>query len=293
MSELRLVCFACVVIGYCFGLFQTAYLYSHARNIDIKKEGSGNAGTTNMFRVMGLKAGLVTFLGDIAKLVAAVFLTRFIFLTVFSLPIDLSALTLYTGTGVVLGHNFPCYLKFKGGKGVATSAAIVFCTWDWKYILIGAVVFFAVALLTKYISLSSMMMMISFAIASVVFNCLGITKVAQPWRIDCMIIACFLAALCIFQHRANIGRIIKGTESRFSFKQEKKEAKINGEIVQEQIAENKAERKEFKDTKHEAKSEYHKMKKELRAGRKEAKREYKKVKRSKPYKRKNNHNNTR
>lgn len=288
MTNLRLICFACVVIGYIFGLFQTAYLYSHARNIDIKKEGSGNAGTTNMFRVMGWKAGLITFLGDIAKLVAAVFLTRIIFLNVLGLPIDMSALTLYTGTGVVLGHNFPCYLKFKGGKGVATSAAIVFCTWDWKYILIGAVIFFGIAFTTKYVSLSSMCMMLSFAIASIIFNTLGITKVAAEWRIDCTIIACFLAALCIFQHRSNIGRIVHGTESRFSFKKEKKEAKENGVVVQEQIAENKAERREFKETKHEAKEKYHEMKHELRVDKKNAKKAYKKVKKSKPYKRKSN-----
>lgn len=281
MVQLRLICAACVIIGYCFGLFQTAYIYSSTRNIDIKKEGSGNAGTTNMFRVMGLKAGLVTFIGDIAKLVAAVFFTRIIFLSICGLQIDITALTLYTGVGVVLGHDFPFYLKFKGGKGVATSAAIVFCTWEWKYILIGAAVFFAAAFITKYISLSSMLMMLVFAISSVIFNCVGITKVAQPWRLDCMIIACFLAALCIFQHRSNIVRIIKGTERKFSFKQEKKEARENGEIVQEQIAENKAERREYKETKHEAKEKYHELKKE-------AHREYKQTKKNKPYKRKNN-----
>lgn len=103
----------CVAIGYAFGLIQSGYLYGRINHIDIRQHGSGNAGSTNVLRVMGTKAGAVVFLGDFFKAVAAICLVRVLFASG-SDSVDL--LALYAGLGVTLGHNFPFYLRFKGGR---------------------------------------------------------------------------------------------------------------------------------------------------------------------------------
>ena len=105
----RLICLA---VGYVCGLFQTGYLVGKMNHIDIRKEGSGNSGTTNALRVLGWKAGIFTFLGDVLKCVAAYFIVRFMYRGSDCLPL----LVMYAGAGVTLGHNFPFYMNFKGGK---------------------------------------------------------------------------------------------------------------------------------------------------------------------------------
>ena len=113
----------CVAIGYVFGLFQTSYIYGKMHGIDIRTQGSGNAGTTNALRVLGKKAGAITFLGDALKCVAAVLLVQALFGASHG---DIRPLlAIYAGAGVVLGHNFPFYLGFKGGKGIAASAGMM------------------------------------------------------------------------------------------------------------------------------------------------------------------------
>lgn len=275
---MRVICLLCLVLGYGFGLIQTAYLYANSRNIDIQNEGSGNAGTTNMIRVMGIRAGMITFLGDIAKLVLAVLLVKAVFIWFLHLNIDPMTLVLYTGFGVVLGHNYPFYLGFKGGKGVAVSAAVIVCLWDWRLILICAVVFFAVAIATKYISLASMCMMAAFVISFVIFILTDVIHINDRWKPDTIILAVLLAALCIWQHRSNISRLAMGLESKFSFSSQKKEASEAGELVQAQVKQNKEDRREYRTEKREAKAEYKEIKRE-------AKEEYKKIRMYKPTKR--------
>ena len=102
----------CVVIGYLLGLIQTGYIYGKINKIDIRKHGSGNAGTTNALRTLGWKAGVITFIGDCLKCVLAVTLVRLLF----SQNSHVELYAMYTGLGAVLGHNFPFYLNFKGGK---------------------------------------------------------------------------------------------------------------------------------------------------------------------------------
>ena len=99
----------CIVIGYIFGLIQSGYLYGKANHMDIRQYGSGNAGSTNVLRVMGKKAGAIVFLGDFFKAVLAMAVCRLLFKG--NEEVDL--LALYAGLGVTLGHNFPFYLKFK------------------------------------------------------------------------------------------------------------------------------------------------------------------------------------
>ena len=114
----RLICLA---VGYVCGLLQTGYLVGKMNHIDIRKQGSGNAGTTNALRVIGWKAGIMTFFGDVFKCVAAVVIVCLLYRGSDCLPL----LAMYAGTGVTLGHNFPFYMGFKGGKGIAVMAGLV------------------------------------------------------------------------------------------------------------------------------------------------------------------------
>ena len=109
----------CLGVGYCLGLFQTSYILGRLHGIDIRNYGSGNAGTTNMMRTMGTKAGLITFAGDCLKCILAVSLVRVLFHAQYSSMMHL--LVLYAAAGVILGHNFPFYLNFRGGKGIAVA----------------------------------------------------------------------------------------------------------------------------------------------------------------------------
>ena len=112
----RLVCLA---VGYLFGIFQTGYIYGRVHGIDIRKYGSGNSGSTNALRVMGKKAGLTVFLGDFLKTVIPCMAVRFVFK---DQPDYAYVYMLYIGLGVILGHNYPFYLHFKGGKGIAAKS---------------------------------------------------------------------------------------------------------------------------------------------------------------------------
>ena len=147
----------CLLTGYVFGLFQTGYLYGRMNHIDIRNYGSGNSGTTNALRVLGKKAGLIVFLGDFFKMVLACFLVR---LVLGSDP-NTDLYVLYTGLGVVLGHNFPCYLHFKGGKGIASMAGLLI-SMDWRVALVCGVVFLITVILTRYVSLGSIFVVILF-----------------------------------------------------------------------------------------------------------------------------------
>lgn len=115
-----------LAIGYLFGLFTTGYFYAKHVHVDIRSMGSGNIGTTNTFRTLGKKAGILVFLGDGFKGVFAVLLVGLLFR---GYDIDIKILEAYAGLGAVLGHNFPVHLGFKGGKGIATTAGMMlaFC----------------------------------------------------------------------------------------------------------------------------------------------------------------------
>ena len=113
----------CIAIGYACGLFQTAYILGKIYHIDIRKQGSGNLGSTNVLRTLGKKAGALNLLCDCLKCIAAILIVRAIFGNSYGDILPL--LSLYAAAGCILGHNFPFYLNFKGGKGVAASNDIV------------------------------------------------------------------------------------------------------------------------------------------------------------------------
>ncbi len=129
----------CLLIGYAFGLFQTSYIYGRTKGIDIREHGSGNAGTTNALRTLGKKAGAITLAGDCIKCILAVLTVRLIFGA--SHPEMLKLLTVYAAAGTILGHNFPFYLGFRGGKGIAATAGLII-SFDWRITLVcGSAVF--------------------------------------------------------------------------------------------------------------------------------------------------------
>ena len=114
----------CVLLGYVFGMIQTSYFLGKAKGIDIRTKGSGNAGTTNTLRVLGPKAGLFVLACDILKTMIACFITKQVFVPQY--PEMSYLLVMYTAAGAILGHNFPFYLKFKGGKGTWLPQQTVF-----------------------------------------------------------------------------------------------------------------------------------------------------------------------
>ena len=208
----------CLCIGYVFGMFQTAYIYGRAHNIDIREHGSGNAGTTNALRTLGKKAALVVFIGDLLKAIIPSLIVRFVFRDIF--PDSMTLLVLYTGFGAVLGHNFPPYLKFKGGKGIATTGGFIISLGQWQLIAIGLTVFVLTVIITKYVSAGSLLMVLSVFITFVVVSRMGLVKglVETKTQYEALIVFFAFVALAYIRHKANIVRIFKGTENKLSFK---------------------------------------------------------------------------
>lgn len=205
----------CIAIGYICGLFQTGYLIGKLNHIDIRSKGSGNAGSTNALRVMGVKAGFLTLLGDCMKCVLAVIICRLLFQN--SLPDELPLLSLYAGVGATLGHNYPCWLKFKGGKGIAVLAAIYLITNPWMT-LSGIVVFVGVVALTRYVSLGSLLVSLLYPIELVIIGQMGIISMTANHMYELYAVGFFICALAWWRHRANIVRLSKGCENKFGKK---------------------------------------------------------------------------
>lgn len=203
----------CLIAGYVFGLFQTGYLVGRMKHIDIRQQGSGNAGTTNALRVMGWKAGAVTFAGDVLKCVLAVVLMRYVYRESGFAPV----LGMYAGLGATLGHNFPFYLKFKGGKGIAVLAGLIVSTSLWMVPVPLAAFGVAVAL-TRYVSLGSLLASTTFFLEMIMFGELGGFGLAWNYRLELYGIAFFLMLLAWIRHKENVRRLLAGNENQFGTK---------------------------------------------------------------------------
>lgn len=206
-----------LVIGYFFGAFQTGYIYGKLHGIDIREHGSGNAGATNTLRTLGMKAGVITFAGDCLKSVIAILLVTYFFGTDFAG--DARVLGLYAGLGAVLGHNFPFYLKFKGGKGIACTAGVVFAVCP-QAVPACLAVFVLCLWLTKYVSLGSILMAALFIIQVVEFNMLGVLGLPVENILEYDILAIIFGVMAIWRHKANIERLLAGTENKVGSKKE-------------------------------------------------------------------------
>ena len=206
-----------LIIGYVIGNIETGYIFGKIHKMDIRNYGSGNAGATNTLRVLGAKAGLVVFLGDFCKSLIPCLVVRFIFRDNVSLSY---IYMLYIGLGVVLGHNFPFYLGFKGGKGVASTAGIILAL-DIRVAVVCLAVFIITVAITRYVSLGSIFVMIILIGMShfLVKFSYGFGEGASPMEFRLLTAA--VGLLSIFMHRANIKRLLGGTENKIGKKVEK------------------------------------------------------------------------
>lgn len=202
----------CLLIGYVFGLIQTAYFYGKAHGIDIRQHGSGNSGTTNALRVLGTKAGLIVFAGDCLKCMAAVWLVRLIFGS--SCHDIIYLLCLYAGAGAILGHNYPFYMHFRGGKGIAATAGMVLSFHPY-FIITGVILFFVPFFTTHFVSLGSLLVYAGLMIQLVVCGQTGLfPDMSQGQLIEMYILFACLLVMAYWKHRENIKRLIHGNERK-------------------------------------------------------------------------------
>jgi len=210
----------CLLLGYVFGLFQTAFFYGKAKGIDIRQHGSGNSGTTNALRVLGTKAGIIVFLGDCLKCIAVVALTKVLFGESHADRIYL--LCLYSAAGAILGHNYPFYMQFKGGKGIASSAGLMIAIHPF-FIPMVLTLFFGAFLLTHYVSLGSLLIYLGFVVEMIICGQSGVFEgMSQAVLNEMYIIAFLLAVMAYWRHRENIKRLLQGNERKtYLFKKNK------------------------------------------------------------------------
>lgn len=200
----------CLLLGYIIGCIQIAYLTGKVfGNIDIREHGSGNAGTTNVLRTLGKRAGLIVFIGDVFKAIFAFIIASIIFNgngTFISGNGTNILPGLYGGFGAVLGHCFPFYMKFKGGKGVACILGIILSINIGMAFTMYA---FGIAILIykRYISAASLSVCAIFPFFLYLFN----------YGLESIIVSIVISSLCFYLHRGNIKRIIDGTERTITF----------------------------------------------------------------------------
>ena len=193
------------VISYLIGSVSTGILLSKNTGTDIRSEGSRNPGATNMLRVMGTKMGVLTFIGDSLKAIIACLLGQWV------LPNNTFGIegfgTMLAGIFAVLGHNWPIFYDFRGGKGVASSVAVRLML-NPTYGLFCLGIFLLIIYFTEYISLGSLCLISCF-----VLLCL-LEREKNLWMIICSLL---LFALSLYRHRANISRLLHGTENKMTF----------------------------------------------------------------------------
>ena len=205
----------CLLIGYACGLIQTGFIVGKIKGIDIREYGSKNAGTTNVLRTMGAKYGIIVFIGDALKCILAVEICYLIFRT--SCPDYIRLLQLYGAAGTILGHNYPCYMKFRGGKGIASTAGFVISMGP-VFVLLGVITFFSTFFLTNYVSLGSILIYVGLFVEIVLFGEMGYFGFPDEIKRACLnefyIVFAFLFILAMFRHKENIKRLLHHCERK-------------------------------------------------------------------------------
>jgi acyl phosphate:glycerol-3-phosphate acyltransferase len=197
-----------VALGaYLIGSFPSGYIVGQINGVDLRKQGSGNIGATNALRVLGKKWGYLVFAADIFKgwlsvALAYTLATRFA-------PDQTVVAGVLAGLFSVLGHNFPIWLGFKGGKGIATSAGIIIALFPIWVFLCALVVWLSFFYTTRYVSVASILAAISLSISTAVLAFFG--------KCDRLLVAAALimTALAVWRHKSNIERLLSGTEKKF------------------------------------------------------------------------------
>ncbi|MBN1623067.1 MAG: glycerol-3-phosphate 1-O-acyltransferase PlsY [Clostridia bacterium] len=205
------------VVGYALGSVNSSVIVGKMHGVDIRTKGSGNAGLTNTLRVLGKKAAILVLAGDILKGVIAV-LAGILFSGWVAGTLG-AYYPVIAGTLAVIGHNWPVYFNFKGGKGILTTATVIFMV-DWKIGLTVLVLFVIIVFVTRYVSLGSIIGALVVPPAALIFG----------HDLVFIIFMLVLAALAIFRHSANIKRLIKGNENKLSFKGKQRDGSENGTV---------------------------------------------------------------
>lgn len=196
------------LISYLLGSIPAGYLAGRAKGVDIRKVGSGNIGATNVSRILGRKLGILVLLVDAlkgftaARFVPALALKLISLVAVVSAP-DPEYLGILAGITVVLGHNYTCWLRFKGGKGVATSAGVLLALMP-LVMLIALVVWLITSRLTRYVSVASIVAALSLPVSTLATGCSRLL----------IAFATLLCVLAVYKHKANISRLMEGTENK-------------------------------------------------------------------------------
>ncbi|MFN7139798.1 MAG: glycerol-3-phosphate 1-O-acyltransferase PlsY [Limisphaerales bacterium] len=202
---------AVAIAAYLLGSIPTGYLVAKAKGIDIRSVGSGNIGATNVFRILGKKAGIFVLTVDALKGFVAAWLLPIIAVR-FHPDAETSAalfewLRIVAGISAILGHNYTCWLNFKGGKGIATSAGVLIALFPQAFVVC-LVVWIVVFLVSKYVSLASILAAACLPFAAWFFQ--SSTRM--------IVVAVLMGGLAIYKHKANIQRLMNGTENRFGKK---------------------------------------------------------------------------
>lgn len=200
------------IIAYLLGSISFSVIISKKMaGFDVRKKGSGNAGTTNVLRTVGKKASIITLICDILKGVVAI-LVAYIAGLIFKDEIDKALLIQLAGIAAILGHTFPIFFEFKGGKGIATALGVLLIT-NWNIGLICLVFALVLMVLTRIVSLGSIA-------AAILFPVLIIFMPHTAYLVDgnYIIYSIILAVLVVFNHRANVKRLLEGKENKLNFK---------------------------------------------------------------------------
>lgn len=216
MIALKLVIVA--VLSYLLGSLNFGVILSkNLEKDDVRNHGSGNAGTTNMLRNFGKKLAVLTIAGDMLKVMVAIVIAKYLIIDTselaqyafFSENTDV-ILKSFAGIFAVIGHIFPCFFHFRGGKGVATSGGMVFMI-DWRIALILLAMFILVVIFTKYVSLGSIVMAVFYPVFTYLFYKSFIL----------VLIALVFMTIVLIAHRENIKKLLKGQENKISSKKTK------------------------------------------------------------------------
>lgn len=206
-------CVLIAIIGYLLGSVTLSYFIGKlTKNIDIRTKGSGNLGSTNALRVLGTRAAVFTFAYDVLKGVGTVWIADLLFGGEYEKYRSIA--TMIGGIAVVMGHNFPFYLKFKGGKGIATSFGVALYINPLGALTILAVEFIII-FASGYVSLASVVNCILYPFA------VNLLWTASTGDIYVWIMSVILGIFALIRHIPNIKRLLKGTENRFSLKKKK------------------------------------------------------------------------
>jgi len=202
----------CAIAAYLIGSISFGYIIGKDAGVDIRKSGSGNIGTTNALRTLGVKAGLLTFVGDFFKAFLPCFAARLISIHVFGDSEDFSYLVgLITGLFATLGHNFPFWMHFKGGKGIAVTAGVtVAMSYEhWYFPVIAVLLFVIIVIITKYVSVGSLCVpAIALPTYALIF------KRDNTYFTAIIIISILFTILAFIKHAPNIKRLLNGTENK-------------------------------------------------------------------------------